>query len=174
VSAEVDAVRAVAAARRVRLESFIDSGAGPLEGDAERLRQVIHNLLAHAIVCTPAGGNVIVECRGRQDHAELVVRDNGIGIAAEMLPHVFDPAWQMRRVRADGVRTGGVWLGLAVVHQIVELHGGRVVAASGGPGMGAVFTVGLPLMAASQADTRSIGVGKIPASARSAGRIGAR
>ena len=78
-------------------------------------------------------------------YAELVVRDNGMGIAAESLPHLFDPAWQMRRMRADGGRTGGVWLGLAVVHRIVELHGGRIVASSGGASMGAVFTVRLPL-----------------------------
>jgi signal transduction histidine kinase len=166
VNAEVDALRVIAGAKRVRLESFIDSGAGPLEADTERLQQVVHNLLAHAIACTPAGGNVIVECHGRKDHAELVVRDNGMGIAAESLPHLFDASWQMRRARAEGVRTGGVWLGLAVVHRIIELHGGRIVAASGGPSMGAVFTVRLPL--APQ------GVAKIPAPARAEGRIGAR
>jgi signal transduction histidine kinase len=174
VSAEADAARAIASAKRVRLESFVDSGAGPLEGDVERLHQVVHNLLAHAVACTPAGGNVIVECHGRKDHAELVVRDNGIGIAAESLPHIFDPAWQMRRARAEGVRTGGVWLALAVVHQIVELHGGRTVASSGGAGMGAVITVRLPLATVTHPDTMALGAGKTRSLAQSTSRIGAR
>jgi signal transduction histidine kinase len=145
VSAEVEAIRPIAAARRVRLESFIDSGAGPLNGDADRLRQVIHNLLAHALAMTPAGGNVLIECHGRKEYAELVVRDNGMGISADVLPHVFDPLWQMQHARADTARSGGVWLGLAVIHRIIELHGGRIVVSSEGHSMGAVFTVRLPL-----------------------------
>jgi signal transduction histidine kinase len=148
VNAEIDAIRPIAGAKRVRLESFIDSGAGPLEGDVQRLRQVVHNLLAHALAMTPAGGNVLVECHGRKDHAELVVRDNGMGIPAETIPHVFDPLWQMHHARADTARTGGVWLGLAVIHRIVELHGGRMIASSDGHSMGAVFTVRLPLAVA--------------------------
>jgi signal transduction histidine kinase len=148
VHAEIEAIRPLASAKRVRLESFIDSGAGPLEGDAQRLQQVVHNLLAHALANTPAGGNVLVECHGRKDYAELVVRDNGMGIPAETIAHVFDPLWQMHHARADAVRTGGVWLGLAVIHRIVELHGGRVIATSDGHSMGAVFTVCLPLAVA--------------------------
>jgi signal transduction histidine kinase len=145
VLAEIESIRPLAGAKRVRIESFIDSGAGPLEGDADRLRQVVHNLLAHALACTPAGGNVLIECHGRKDHVELVVRDNGMGIPAETLPHVFDPLWQMHHARADAVRTGGVWLGLAVIHRIIELHGGRIIASSEGHSMGAVFTVRLPI-----------------------------
>jgi signal transduction histidine kinase len=152
VSAEVEAIRPIAGARRVRLESFIDSGAGPLLGDADRLRQVIHNLLAHALAMTAAGGNVLVECHGRREYAELVVRDNGMGISAEVLPHVFDPLWQMQHARSDTTRAGGVWLGLAVIHRIIELHGGRIVVSSDGHSMGAVFTVRLPL-ASSQVQT---------------------
>jgi signal transduction histidine kinase len=86
-----------------------------------------------------------VECHGRGDFAEIVVRDNGSGISAETLPHIFDPLWQMHHARADGARSAGMWLGLAVIHRIVELHGGRVYATSDGHGMGAVFTVRLPL-----------------------------
>ncbi len=175
VNAEIDAIRPVAGARRVRLESFIDSGAGPLEGDAERLRQIVHNLLAHALACTAAGGNVIIECHGRKDYAELVVRDNGAGIAADAIPHLFDPQWQMRHARADGVRTGGVWLGLAVVHRIVELHGGRILASSDGPSMGAVFTVRLPLVARKELHhSARHAADKVPAPLRFAGRIRAR
>jgi signal transduction histidine kinase len=148
VNAEIEAMRPIAGAKRVRLESFIDTGAGPLDGDPDRLRQVVHNLLAHALASTPAGGNVLVECHGRKDHVELVVRDNGMGIPAETIPHLFDPLWQMHHVRGDVARTAGVWLGLAVVHRIIELHGGRMIAASDGHSMGAVFTVRLPLATA--------------------------
>ncbi|MEP7246314.1 MAG: ATP-binding protein, partial [Gammaproteobacteria bacterium] len=148
--AEIDAIRAVAAVKRVRLESFIDSAAGPLDGDAERLRQVVQNLLAHALAYTHAGGNIIVECHGRAGYVELVVRDNGMGIAQESLPHLFDPLWQMHHARDDAARTGGIWLGLAVIHRIVELHGGRIIASSEGQSLGAAFTVCLPLAGAVQ------------------------
>ena len=153
VNAEVEAIRPIAAAKRVRLESFVDSGAGPLEGDAERLRQVVHNLLAHALASTQSGGNVLVECHGRKDHVELVVRDNGVGIPTETLAHVFDALWQMHHARTDAARTAGVWLGLAVIHRIVELHGGRIVVSSDGHSMGTVFTVRLPLVAAAQLES---------------------
>jgi signal transduction histidine kinase len=145
VCGEVEGVRSIAGARRVRVESFIDSSAGAFDGDAARMRQVVHNLLAHALACTQAGGNVLVECHGRGGFAEVVVRDNGSGISAETLAHVFDPAWQMNHARADGSRSAGMWLGLAVAYRIVELHGGRIFAASDGHGMGSVFTVRMPL-----------------------------
>jgi signal transduction histidine kinase len=115
------------------------------------MRQVVHNLLAHALASTQAGGNVLVECHGHGEFAEIVVRDNGSGISAETLPHVFDPAWQMQHARSDGARSAGMWLGLAVVHRIVELHGGRMFAASSGHGLGSVFTVRMPLQVAAAA-----------------------
>src|SRR5690606_37264497 len=101
---EVDAVRMVAAAKRVRLESFIDTPAGPLNADVERLRQVVHNLVSHALACTPGGGNVIVECRSRPEFVEIVVRDNGVGIPPETLPHLFDPVWQLHQAREEPSR----------------------------------------------------------------------
>ncbi len=111
--------------------------------------------MSHAIACTQTGGNVLVECHGRGEFAEIVVRDNGAGISAETLPHVFDPLWQLSNARADGGRGAGAWLGLAVISRIVELHGGRVYAASDGLGMGATFTVRLPLAC-------RLGAGKTP------------
>ncbi len=171
VNAEVDAIRPLASAKRVRLESFIDSGAGPLDGDPDRLRQVVHNLLAHALASTPAGGNVLVECHGRRDHAELVVRDNGMGIPAETIQHVFDPLWQMHHARADAARTGGVWLGLAVIQRIVELHGGRIIASSDGHSMGAVFTVRLPLAVAHPEHERTLPGEKAGPPLRIAGKL---
>jgi signal transduction histidine kinase len=103
VNAEIDAIRPLATAKRVRLESFIGSVAGPLDGDPVRLRQVVHNLLAHALASTPAGGNVLIECHGRRDHVELVVRDNGMGIPADTIRNVFDPLTRARMPRAPPV-----------------------------------------------------------------------
>jgi signal transduction histidine kinase len=170
VHSEVEAIRPIASARRVRVESFIDSSAGVFEGDAGRMRQVIHNLLAHALACTQAGGNVLVECHGRNEFAEIVVRDNGAGIPADQLTHVFDANWQMQHARSDGARAPGVWLGLAVIHRIVELHGGRVYAASDGHGMGAVFTVRLPLQVAA-AKLPAAGDEVVSGPFRSTGRV---
>ncbi|MEJ0034530.1 MAG: ATP-binding protein [Gammaproteobacteria bacterium] len=170
VHSEVDAIRPVSSARRVRLESFIDSGAGMFEGDAARMRQVVHNLLAHALACTQAGGNVLVECHGRGQFAEIIVRDNGAGITVDTLVHVFDASWQMQHARSDGARSPGVWLGLAVIHRIVELHGGRLYAHSDGHGMGAVFTVRLPLQVAA-AKLLAAGDEVVSGPFRSSGRI---
>ena len=116
---------------------------------------------------TPAGGNVLIECHGRREYAELVIRDNGMGISAEVLPHVFDPLWQMQHARADTARAGGVWLGLAVVHRIIELHGGRIVVSSDGHSMGAVFTVRLPLATTSPELGRTAPIERAASSLRS-------
>jgi signal transduction histidine kinase len=157
VAEEVDAVRTIASAKRVRLESFIDQPAGPLNADPERLRQVVHNLVSHALASTPAGGNVLVECRSRGEYVEVAVRDNGMGIAPETLPHLFDPVWQLHQARAEPIRAAGLGLGLAVSHRIVELHGGRIFVVSEGESRGAVFIVRLPvaIAAGALAPTRS-------------------
>jgi signal transduction histidine kinase len=157
VSEEVDAVRTIASAKRVRLESFIDTPAGPLNADPERLRQVVHNLVSHALASTPAGGNVLVECRSRGEYVEIAVRDNGMGIAQETLPHLFDPVWQLHQARAEPMRAAGLGLGLAVSHRIVELHGGRIFVVSEGESRGAVFIVRLPV---------AVAAGALPASRR--------
>jgi signal transduction histidine kinase len=149
VMQEVDSIRPIATARRVRLEAFIQSGAGPVEGDPQRLRQIVHNLTSHAIACTSATGNVIIECRGHGTFVEIIVRHNGVGISAEALPHVFDALWQVRHARGEASRVGGIGLGLAITHRIVELHNGRIFVSSDGESRGAVFTVRLPVMAAS-------------------------
>jgi signal transduction histidine kinase len=151
-------MRPVSAAKRVRLESFIDSVTGPIDGDAVRLRQAIHSLLAHAFAHTPAGGHIVVECRTRETFVELVIRDNGVGIAAETLAHLFDPLWQVQRVRAEPGNAAG--LGIAVAHRVIELHGGRIFAESQGANRGSLIAVYLPF-ASGRAALQSRRRGKI-------------
>jgi len=142
VEAAIEAVRPAAEARGIRLEPELDSHA-TIVGDADRLQQVAWNLLSNAIKFTPKGGRVQVRLRREPSHVELVVSDTGQGIAADFLPHVFD---RFRQGDASFTRkTGGLGLGLAIVRSLVELHGGDVRAESDGPGVGATFTVRLPL-----------------------------
>jgi two-component system sensor histidine kinase BaeS len=107
-------------------------------GDALRLAQVVRNLLSNALKFTPAGGRVDVTLRRRDGRAELIVADDGVGIPAAELPHVFDRFWR----GSSGRTTSGSGVGLAVVEQLVHAHGGEVTAASSG--RGTVFTVRLP------------------------------
>jgi CheY-like chemotaxis protein len=116
-----------------------------VSGDAGRLQQVIWNLLANAITFTPPGGRVAIVIEPSHDHMQIKVIDTGEGINPEFLPHVFE-----RFRQADGATTRrhtGLGLGLAIVRQLVELHGGTVHAASPGVGFGATFTVCLPILA---------------------------
>jgi signal transduction histidine kinase/ActR/RegA family two-component response regulator len=115
----------------------------PVEGDAERLRQVFLNLLVNAIKFTPEGGHVRVALRGSGTSVLVDVIDNGQGIKRQFLPYVFE-----RFRQADSTytrRIGGLGLGLAIVRHLVELHGGTVTADSQGKGRGSVFTVRLPV-----------------------------
>lgn len=111
-------------------------------GDATRLQQVLWNLLSNAIKFTPAEGRIDLQLQADGNHWVITVRDTGDGIAPEFLNHLFS-----RFRQADGTTTrrhGGLGLGLAIVQQLVELHGGTVTAASEGHGHGATFTVRLP------------------------------
>lgn len=113
-------------------------------GDPTRLKQVVWNLLSNAVKFTPNQGRVSLQLVAVDNNAQMTIADNGKGIAAEFLPQVFDYFRQ-----EDGAITrkfGGLGLGLAIVRQIVELHGGTVRADSEGEGLGATFTVRLPLL----------------------------
>jgi PAS domain S-box-containing protein len=114
-----------------------------VRGDPTRLTQVLVNLLNNAAKYTPDRGHIEIEVAGSADNAEIHVRDNGVGIAAELLPRVFDLFTQGQRPldRADG----GLGVGLALVHRIVSLHGGTVKAFSAGTGRGSEFVVTLPI-----------------------------
>jgi PAS domain S-box-containing protein len=143
VRAAVDAIRPAAAGKHVTLACDVPAVPLPVEGDAERLAQVAGNLLANAVKFTPEGGRIAVTA-GREDaDAVVVVRDSGEGVAPALLPHVFD---RFKQGDASTVREhGGLGLGLAIVHHVVERHGGTVTAWSPGPGLGATFTVRLPV-----------------------------
>jgi PAS domain S-box-containing protein len=143
IEAAVEVLRPTAEAKQVQTQTAFDRGIGLLLADPTRLQQIVWNLLSNAIKFTPEGGHIGITLRRAGSEAQIAVRDSGIGIGADFLPHVFDPFRQ-----ADGSisrRQGGLGLGLAIVRHLVELHGGQIEAASPGPGLGSTFTVRLPL-----------------------------
>jgi signal transduction histidine kinase len=145
IIAAVDGLRPAAEARGIRLQLQLDSPAGQVSGDPDRLQQVTWNLVSNAIKFTPRGGRVLVRLERVESHVEVVVVDTGQGIAPEFLPHVFD---RFRQADATTTRVhGGLGLGLSIVRQLVELHGGTVRVESAGEGQGSTFVVSLPLAA---------------------------
>jgi len=142
VGAALEQVQPLLDTRRQRLVTELSDARVLVEGDAKRLIQVMANLVNNAAKYTPEEGNVHVSLRIEGAQAVLAVRDDGIGIAPELLPDIFGLFTQARRTpdRAEG----GLGLGLALVRNLVELHGGRVRADSAGPGQGSTFTVTLP------------------------------
>ena len=155
----VDAVKPLAVEKRIDLRFSPDLGSPALvSGDGDRLQQVIWNLLANAVKFTSEGGRVDVSVERVGASIEVNVVDTGQGISPEFLPHVFE-----RFRQADGTpsrRHGGLGLGLAIVRQLVELHGGTVLAASDGVGRGATFTVCLPILGDEAAAERAPAVGE--------------
>ena len=146
VDAALESIRSTAEAKGVQIVKNLDTGAGPVAGDAGRLQQIVWNLLSNAIKFTPKGGKVEIALRRAESHVEISVADSGIGIDAEYLEHVFD---RFRQADASTTRRyGGLGIGLSVVKQLVELHGGSVHAKSDGAGKGATFSVRLPVLVA--------------------------
>ena len=150
VSEAIDTVKPTADARGVVLTSAVWP-AGPVSGDAQRLQQVVWNLLSNSIKFTPRGGTVSVRIEHAGPGVRIVVSDTGQGIDPEFLPHVFDRFRQGTSTAGKARRTG-LGLGLAIVRHLVEAHGGTVHAASEGPGRGATFTVDLPVMVGAALD----------------------
>lgn len=139
-------VRPMADGRSVRLTTVLDPYAGPVSGDPARLQQVLWNLLTNAIKFTPKGGKVQVVLERVNSHIEVSVVDTGEGISADFLPHVFG---RFRQADASTTRRhGGLGLGLSIVKQLIDLHGGSVSVKSPGKGMGSTFTLSLPLAVA--------------------------
>ena len=141
----VEQVRPLVESRRHQLTVDIAPDIPPLLGDRTRLVQICTNLLNNAAKYTPPGGELLLRARVEDGALALLVRDNGIGIAADLLPQVFDLFTQGER--SPDRAQGGLGLGLALVKSLVELHGGSVNAESGGAGRGSDFTVRLPLPA---------------------------
>jgi signal transduction histidine kinase/CheY-like chemotaxis protein len=146
VTAAVETVKPAALAKGIRLQVVLDPMAGPVRGDPNRLQQVFWNLLTNAMKFTHKDGRVTVTLARVNSHLEVDVADNGEGIDPAFLPHVFD---RFRQADASSARRhGGLGLGLSIVKQLVELHGGAISALSEGRDSGSTFRVSLPLMAA--------------------------
>ncbi len=144
----VDETVPVARERGIQLQTLVRD-CGAVIGDHRRLRQCVTNLLGNAVKFTPSGGRIDVRCEQDDGATVLTISDSGEGIAPEVLPHIFE---RFRQAETQGrYSTSGLGLGLSLVKQIVELHGGTVQAASAGPGRGATFTVRLPMAAAGAA-----------------------
>ncbi|OKH33207.1 hypothetical protein NIES2101_40090 [Calothrix sp. HK-06] len=144
INAALETVQLAAEAKSIYIQTIFESNVGQILGDIGRLQQIICNLLSNAVKFTPEGGRVEVQLTQIESFAQIQVIDNGKGISSDFLPHVFDHFRQ-----EDGAITrqfGGLGLGLAIVRQLVELHGGTVTAESAGEGFGATFTVKLPLI----------------------------
>ena len=141
----VDAVRPSADARRIAIQTVFDHRAGAVFGDAARLQQIVWNLLVNAVKFTGEGGSITLILERVEGQVRVIVRDTGQGIAPHLLPKVFD---RFRQADSSSTRTyGGLGLGLALVKQLTELHGGAVEAHSDGEGRGATFVVLLPAAA---------------------------
>lgn len=154
VEAAIETVRIAAEAKHIEVIFTIQDSKLFVKGDAERLQQVTWNLLSNAIKFTGVGGEVeiklirlsTVNCEhcGALEQVLIQVKDNGIGIQPDFIPYVFD---RFRQADSSSTRThGGLGLGLAIVKHLVELHGGSVAVESPGEGLGATFTVKLPLL----------------------------
>lgn len=145
IGAAIDATRAAADAKGISLTVNLDDAARSAAVDIDRIQQVVWNLVSNAVKFTPTGGHVRVTLSLDGSDRVIHVVDNGIGIEQQFLPHVFERF----RQADDSARRhfNGLGLGLSIVKHLVELHGGRVEAASAGAGLGSVFTVRLPMLA---------------------------
>jgi signal transduction histidine kinase len=142
VEAAVETVRPSAVVRQIALEATTASDA-IVQGDPNRLQQIAWNLLTNAVKFTPAGGTVRVTVRRQSSNVQLIVEDTGIGIEPAFIPFVFD---RFRQADASMTRSvSGLGLGLALVHDLVQMHGGTVRAESAGLDQGSRFTVALPV-----------------------------
>jgi signal transduction histidine kinase/CheY-like chemotaxis protein len=151
IDAALDSVGPSVTGKSLALRKILDPSTGIVFGDPQRIQQVVWNLLSNSIKFTPKGGKLDVVLRRVGSQVELRVTDSGVGIAPDFLPHVFE-----RFRQADSTTTrrhGGLGLGLSIVKQLVELHGGSVVAESAGEGHGATFIVRLPIRAIREDDS---------------------
>ncbi len=151
IDAALDSVMPALVAKEIRLEKVVDAPASSVNGDPGRLQQVLWNLLTNAIKFTPKAGKIEIRVARFETHVEISVSDTGEGIAPEFLPQLFE-----RFSQADASTTrkhGGLGLGLSIVRNLVEMHGGTIAAKSRGLGQGATFIIQLPLRVIASTET---------------------
>jgi signal transduction histidine kinase len=142
VAAAVEGIKPAADAKNIFVHTDIDREAVALSGDPGRLQQVLWNLLSNAVKFTPNNGRIDIVCRRSGATVEMLIRDSGVGVEADFLPHVFE---RFRQGKGGTTRSfGGLGLGLSIVRHLVELHGGTVSAENNVPPPGATFKVVLP------------------------------
>lgn len=140
----LETMRLAAETKLIEVSTVFEPNVGQVMGDSTRLQQVVWNLLSNALKFTPKGGKIEVRLEQADGYAQIIVSDTGKGISPEFLPFVFD---YFRQADSTSTRNfGGLGLGLAIVRNIVEIHGGIVKAKSEGEDKGAIFTVSLPLL----------------------------
>jgi signal transduction histidine kinase len=144
VEAALESVRVLAESKNIEILNTFGSVSEPIDGDPNRLQQIIWNLLSNAVKFTPAGGRIEIAVQQDGDNIEIRVTDTGVGIPSEFLPYIFD---RFRQAENSSKTRSGLGLGLAIVRHLVELHHGSISAASAGVGRGAVFTLKFPLQA---------------------------
>ncbi|MEO5718225.1 MAG: ATP-binding protein [Chthoniobacterales bacterium] len=144
VRAAVRIIEPTATAKSINVQCVLDPRAGPISGDAERLQQIVWNLVSNAVKFTPKGGKVQVGLKRANSHVELTVSDNGMGIPTDFLPHIFE---RFTQAETSSTRSHtGLGLGLGITRHLIELQGGAIYAFSDGPGTGATFCVHLPIL----------------------------
>ena len=160
----INSLRPAVDAKDLHLEVMIDPSAGPILGDPARLQQIVTNLLSNAIKFTSNGGHISIRLERSDSRVRLIVRDTGIGIAPDHLPHIFE---RFRQVDSSTVRAhGGLGLGLAIVDYLVRQQEGIVCAESEGLGKGTCFTVEFPLMSSEITRSDLNAVSRVPKDAR--------
>ncbi|WP_036166257.1 response regulator [Massilia sp. 9096] len=147
VEACLDTFRATGRTNGYQISAAFEPGW--VDGDATRLEQIATNLIDNALKYTPSGGSIQITVGREYDHTVLQVRDSGVGIAADLLPHVFD-VFVQGAISIDRSQ-GGLGIGLSLVRRLVELHGGSVSATSAGSGAGSIFEIRLPRVEAAHA-----------------------
>jgi PAS domain S-box-containing protein len=143
VESAIETAQTAIVAKSIRLCSTL-SDVGQVCGDSVRLQQIVWNLLSNAVKFTPSNGQIAIRLEQIENQAQITISDTGRGINPDFLPHIFE---SFRQEDASVTRThGGLGLGLAIVYQLVELHGGTIIAESLGEDQGATFTVRIPLL----------------------------
>lgn len=152
IEAAIDTVQTAAIAKSIQIHPVL-SDIRPVSGDAVRLQQIVWNLLTNAVKFTPSGGRIDIRLEQVDHSAQITITDTGKGISLDFLPHIFE---SFRQEDASVTRKhGGLGLGMAIVYQLVEAHGGTVTADSPGEGKGATFTITIPLLNTYSEENRS-------------------